>query len=168
MVWEVSRKELTRSQLVSWTCWSCFLSAIVVLLSYSQESASFHDSHVSSLTTDGACRKRSKARPAGHAAIVLARCVYGLYDMHKNVVQAECTIRALRCKLGKDTKPYRRELVILHNFWVEQGHQTLQPFEKLGRAGREKISERVHGEMTVLLLIAESPSTSETHRLPVA
>src|SRR5437016_1663661 len=124
MVWEVSRKELTRSQLVSWTCWSCLLSAIVVLLSYSQESASFHDSHVSSLTTDGACRKRSKTRPAGHAAIVLARCVYGLYDMHKNVVQAECTMRALRCKLVKDTKPYRRELVILHNFWPVHGCHT--------------------------------------------
>jgi len=44
----------------------------------------------------------------------------------------------------------------------------LQPYEKLGRAGREKISERVHGEMTVLLLTGESPSTPETHRVPVA
>src|SRR5947209_15446038 len=115
MVWEVSRKELTRSQLVSWTCWSCLLSAIVVLLSYSQESASFHDSHVSSLTTDGACRKRSKTRPAGHAAIVLARCVYGLYDMHKNVVQAECIIRAHCTNFGPFMLP-----PLLKNEWTCQ------------------------------------------------
>ena len=44
----------------------------------------------------------------------------------------------------------------------------LQLFEKPARAGGEKISERVHGEMTVLLLTGESPSTPETHRVPVA
>ena len=52
---------------------------------FSQGPASAHDSHLSSLTTDGTCRKRPNARPACDAAIVLARCGYGLYDVHKHL-----------------------------------------------------------------------------------
>src|SRR5216684_3625856 len=68
----------TNFRLRSW--WNCLLSAIVVLLSFSQGTASFHDSHLSSSTTDGAYRKRPNARPACDAATVLARCIYGLCD----------------------------------------------------------------------------------------
>jgi hypothetical protein len=65
----------------------------------------------------------------------------------------------LRCEPGE-------EYIKLSGFG-KQGLQMLQPFEKPGRAGRETISERVHGEMTILFLLAESLCTSETHRVPV-
>ena len=37
------------------------------------------------------------------------------YSMH-NIVQSECNIQALRCKLVKDTKFYLDLLVIMHKF----------------------------------------------------
>ena len=44
----------------------------------------------------------------------------------------------------------------------------LQPVEKLGRAGREKISERVRVEMTVVLLTVASrckPASSDIYAI---